>query len=64
MKLVKERSYCSPVGLHPHRRRDTETDVHREGCVMIQQRLSDATWGSPKLAEARKDPPLVPLEEV
>lgn len=43
MKLVKEGSYWSPVGLCPHRRRDTETDVHREGYVMIQQRLSDAT---------------------
>lgn len=65
LKLVKEGSYWSQVGLHPHRRRrDTETDVHREGYVMIQQRLSDATWGSPKLAKARRDPPLVPLEEV
>lgn len=29
---------------------------------MIHQRLSDATWGPQKLAEARKDPSLEPLE--
>ena len=66
VKLVKE-GYCwSQVGLHPHRRRkDAETDTHREkGHVMIQQRLSETTRGPQKLAEARKDPPLEPLEEV